>query len=184
MELLDALSQTFDHAGVIVAGVKPDQLDEPTPCREWDVRALLAHTVGVVINMGRGAGGEELLADVNSTALESDLGTQFRTEADRTLAAWNARGLDGEVNIGAGPMPAQAGISINLLDTATHSWDIARATGQDTDLPEEVAATVLAAARDIVTDDIRSFAGFDAPVPTAADASTTDQLAAFLGRTP
>ena len=172
MELLDALSQTFDHATTIVAGVKPDQLDAPTPCREWDVRALLAHTIGVVANIGRGASGEELLADMNSMPLEADLGAQFRTEADRTLAAWKARGLDGEVNIGAGPMPAQVGLSINLLDTATHSWDIARATGQVAELPEDVAATVLAMGRGFVTDDIRSFAG------------ATDRLAAFLGRKP
>ncbi|MEX2268785.1 MAG: TIGR03086 family metal-binding protein [Acidimicrobiia bacterium] len=184
MELLDALAQTFDHATTIVAGVKPEQLDAPTPCRDWDVRALLGHTFGVVVNMGRGANGEELLADMNSYPLESDLRGQFRTEADRTLAAWQARGLDGEVNIGAGPMPAHAGLSINLLDTATHSWDIARATGQDGDVPEAVAATVLGVGRGFVTDEIRSFAGFDPEIPVGDETSSTDQLAAFLGRQP
>ena len=87
MELLDALAQTFDHATTIVAGVNAEQLDAPTPCRDWDVRALLAHTFGVVVNMGRGANGEELLADVNSYPLESDLRGQFRAAADHTLAA-------------------------------------------------------------------------------------------------
>ncbi|HTX29500.1 MAG TPA: maleylpyruvate isomerase N-terminal domain-containing protein [Streptosporangiaceae bacterium] len=30
----------------IVAAVRPDQLGLPTPCSEYDVRALLSHTVG------------------------------------------------------------------------------------------------------------------------------------------
>jgi uncharacterized protein (TIGR03086 family) len=182
MELLDALSQTFDHATKVISGVRTDQLDAPTPCTEWDVRTLLGHTMGVVANMGRGAGGKELLADMNAFPLEADLGAQFRAEADRTLAAWTARGLDGEVNVGAGPMPAPAGLSINLLDTATHSWDIARASGQDANLPDALAGTVLAVCQGFITDDIRAFAGFDAAVPAAGDAGPTEQLVAFLGR--
>src|SRR5204863_3490168 len=127
----------------VVAGVRADQLDAPTPCREWDLRTLLAHTMGVVVNMGRGASGAELLPDINAVPLDADLRVQFRNEADHTLAAWRARGLEGEVNIGAGPMPVPAGMSINLLDTATHSWDIARATGQVGDLPDALGVMVL-----------------------------------------
>ena len=184
MDLLDALSQTFDHAATVVAGVRADQLDNATPCRDWDVRALLTHTIGVVENMSRGASGAELLPDINAVALDADLGAQFRTVADRTLAAWTACGLDGEVNVGAGPMPAAAGMSINLLDTATHSWDIARATGQDAGLPDALAATVLAVSQEVVSDDTRKFAGIDPAVPVGPDASPTDQLVAFLGRRP
>ena len=184
MELLDALSQTFDHTGKVIAGVRADQLDASTPCREWDVRALVTHTMGVVENMGRGASGAELLPDINAVTLDADFGTQFRTEADRTLAAWTARGLEGQVDIGAGPMPAAAGISINLLDTATHSWDIARATGQDANLPDALATMVLAVGQDVVTDDTRKFAGIDPALPVGPDAGPTDQLVAFLGRKP
>jgi uncharacterized protein (TIGR03086 family) len=184
MELLDALSQTFDHTTKVIAGVGPDQLDAETPCRDWNLRALVTHTFGVVENMGRGASGTDLLPDINAVRLETDLGIQFRAQADRTLAAWSARGLDGDVNVGAGPMPVAAGISINLLDTATHSWDIARATGQDANLPDALAITALAVCRGIVTDDIRTFAGFDPAVRVGHDANPTDQLVAFLGRRP
>jgi uncharacterized protein (TIGR03086 family) len=184
MELLEVLAQTFDHAAKVVAGVQPDQLDYPTPCRDWDVRALVAHTMGVIMNMGRGASGAELLADLNAVPLDLDVGAQFRDEVDRTLAAWRARGLEGEVDVGAGPMPARVGVEINLLDTATHSWDIARATGQDANLPDEVAGAALAACQGIVTDDIRTFAGFDPAVSISGDANPTDRLVAFLGRQP
>jgi uncharacterized protein (TIGR03086 family) len=184
MEMLDALGQTFDHTTKVIAGVGSDQLEASTPCREWTVRDLLAHTTGVVINMGRGAAGQALLADTNGVRLDEDLEAQFRTESNRTLAAWTTRGLDGELDVGAGPMPAVAGISINLLDTATHSWDLAHATGQDGELPDELAAFVLGIAQGFVSDEIRSFAGFDPAVEVAKGSHPTDQLVAFLGRKP
>lgn len=37
-----------------------------TPCREWTVRDLLAHTTGVIMNMGRGASGETLLPEAST----------------------------------------------------------------------------------------------------------------------
>jgi len=184
MELLDALAATFDHTATIVAGVTPDQLDATTPCSAWDVRALLAHTIGVVTNMGLGVRGEALLGDLNATELEPDLGVQFSTVAGATMAAWRSVGLDAEVDVGAGPMPAMVAASINLLDTAAHSWDIARATGQPSELSADVAVAVMEACRMVVTDEVRSFAGFDAAVPVPADASPTTQLVAFLGRQP
>ena len=140
--------------------------------------------MGVVMNMGRGAGRAELLANINAVPLDLDVGAQFRAEVDRTLTAWTAGGLDREVNVGAGPMPAQVGVGINVLDTATHSWDLARATAPDANLPDEVAVAALAACQNIVTDDIRTFAGFDPAVPVTGDADPTDQLVAFLGRQP
>jgi uncharacterized protein (TIGR03086 family) len=182
MELVPALEATFDRTQTLIAGVRPDQLGEPTPCAEWDVRALLAHVTGVVTNMGLGVSGQDLLPDVSALELAADPAAQFRDAAATTLAAWKANGLQGEVNVGAGPMPAAVAANINLLDTATHAWDIATATGQDGELPAEVAEMALAAAHMVVTDDIRKFAGFSDAQPVGGDASPTRQLAAYLGR--
>lgn len=182
MEIVPALEATFDHTYAVMGRVRPEQLGAATPCSEWDVAALMAHTTGVVTNIGLGAAGRDLLADVGAFELGSDPAAQFKDAAATTLAAWKATGLEGEVNIGAGPMPAQVGAMINLLDTAQHAWDLARATGQDSELPPEVAEVALAAAHAVVSDDIRQFAGFSDAQPVGADASGADQLAAFLGR--
>ncbi len=183
MDLISALTQTFDHTHGVIAGVKPEQLGNPTPCSEWDVRGLLSHTLGVVAGIGAAVGSDPPSAP-DSFVLADDPAAQFQALADRTLAAWTAAGLDGETNIGAGPMPRQAAIGINLLDTATHSWDIARATGQPEALPAELAAVVLGLCKQIVTDEVRGFAGFAPAVAVADDADATTQLVAFLGRQP
>ena len=182
MDLIAALAQTFDHAHSVIAGVKPDQLTNPTPCSEWDVAALLGHTIGVVDGIGNAVAGNPS-TDPAAFVL-TDAPAQFRAAAASTLAAWTEAGLEGETNIGAGPMPRQAAISINLLDTATHSWDLARATGQPEALPSELAGMILGICQGFVTDEIRGFAGFDPAVAVSADADPTIQLVAFLGRKP
>ena len=183
MDAIDALAQSFEHTGKIVAGVGPEQLGAPTPCTEWDVRALLAHTIGVMTNIGRGVRGEEM-SDPNSTPLDADLDTQFQSAAAATLASWRAADLGAETNIGAGPMPAAVALNINLLDTAVHAWDLARATGQAEAMSDELAETVLAAAQATVTDETRAFAGIGAPVDVGPAATPTERLVAFLGRQP
>jgi uncharacterized protein (TIGR03086 family) len=183
MELLDALEESFDQARNVVGGVRPDQYGTPTPCTEWDVRALLAHMVGVLTNMERGVTGAELLPDMNGIALDDDVATQFGTAADRTLAAWRSHGLDGDVNIGAGAMPAMLGASINLVDTTAHTWDLARATGQSDALPDDLATTALQVAEGFV-DGVRQFAGISPAVAVDASASPTAKFAAYMGRRP
>ena len=91
--------------------------------------------------------------------------------------------LDRVVDAGRGPMPGHVLASINLLDTATHTWDLATATGQDQELPADVASAAMEASRLIVDDEIRP--GRFGPEQIAPDgASATQRLVAFLGRTP
>jgi uncharacterized protein (TIGR03086 family) len=183
MELLAALDQSFDQARKIVGGVRADQYGRPTPCTEWDVRALLGHMVGVMVNMERGVSGGELLPDMNNIDLDDDVAAQFGAASERTLAAWRTNGLDGEVNVGAGAMPAALGASINLVDTTAHTWDLARATGQDGAIPDSLAATSLQVAEGFV-DGVRQFAGIAPAIAVPADASPTARFVAYMGRQP
>ena len=182
MELLDALSRTFDHTGAIVAGIRDDQLATPTPCSDWDVQALLEHTLGVVNNMGNGAAGDPVVP--GPATLASDRAAQFRAAADKALAAFRGHEMTDVVDIGAGPMPVRNAVGINVLDTATHAWDMARATGQPADLPDDLAGTVLSLSKSLVSDAARSKRGFNPPVTVPSDASPTAQMVAFLGRQP
>lgn len=180
MELIDALEQTFQHAEGVIGNVRADQYDDPTPCPDWPVRDLLGHTIGVVAGLGAAASG----TPPTEFALGTDPAAQFRAAAAATLAAWRTPGvLDKIVDAGPGPMPGRVLAGINLLDTATHTWDIATATGQPTQLPTGVAEAALNVSRATITPEIRP-GRFGPELPAPPDAGPTDQLVAFLGRQP
>lgn len=180
MDMITALAQTFAHAGSVIAGVRAEQHGDKTPCTEWTVGELLEHMIGVVAGLGRAAGGQR----PSPFVLGDDPAAQFDEAAAAALAAWRAPGvLDRVIDGGAGPMPGSVLAGINLLDTATHTWDLATATGQPPELPEPVAVGALEASRSIVSPEIR--AGRFGPEQPAPDgASATVRLVAFLGRTP
>ena len=71
------------------------------------------------------------------------------------------------------------------VDTFAHGWDLAKATGQSTDLDLELAAQLLAFCHAALPDSFRGPDGeapFGPQVSVAGGASMADQLAAFLGR--
>ena len=180
MEILDALDQTFEHAPHVIGNVRPDQLDNKTPCAEWTVRDLLEHQIGVVAGLGAAAAGEPR----PSFTLGNDPAAQFAEVSAATLQAWRAPGaLDQMIDAGPGPMPGRVLAGINLLDTATHTWDLATATGQPPALPAGVAAAAIEASQQIVTPQLRE-GRFGPAVAAPEGADATTQLIAFLGRTP
>jgi uncharacterized protein (TIGR03086 family) len=182
-DLLAVLTAVFDHGAVVVDNITADQLGVPTPCRDWDVRTVLGHMLGVISNMGNGASGRQI-TPIADYQLHADYIAQFHAEATLTLAAWRSCTQNTIVDVGGGPMPAPVALSINLIDTATHIWDLTRATGHSIDLPERAAVTILDLARQIVTDEGRASVGFDPEIPVEANASSTAQLVAYLGRQP
>lgn len=70
------------------------------------------------------------------------------------------------------------------VDTFTHAWDLARATGQSSDLDPELAEQLLAGAKASIPDSVRGAEPMPfGPEQTApANATAADRLAAFLGR--
>jgi uncharacterized protein (TIGR03086 family) len=180
MELIDALDRTFQHAQGVIGNVRTDQYDDPTPCSEWVVRDLLGHTIGVVAGLGAAASG----APRPEFALGPDPAAQFQEAASSALAAWRTPGvLDRVIDAGPGPMPGRVLAGINLLDTATHTWDLATATGQSAELPDDVAESALEVSRATISPEIRA-GRFGPEVPARSGAGPTEQLVAFLGRQP
>ena len=70
--------------------------------------------------------------------------------------------------------------------TFTHGWDLAKATGQSTDLDPALAEQILEVAAMIVPDQFRGPEPmpFGPAVEPPAGAPVADRLAAFFGRTP
>lgn len=180
MDVIDALDSTFRHASGVIAGVRPQQLDDKTPCTEWTVRDLLDHMIGVVSGLGAAAAG----AERTPFELGADPAAQFDAASVAAVAAWRSPGvLDRVIDAGPGPMPGRMLAGINLLDTATHTWDLAIATGQPPALPDDVAVAALEASRQIIRPEIRA-GRFGPECPVGDHAGPTEQLVAFLGRQP
>jgi len=178
-----SLQQVFEQADRVIAGVRADQLDDPTPCPEWNVRALLRHMVGVIENLGRRARSREPI-DVDNYELEPKFLNQFRRVARSTMLAFQSRPLTDEVEMFDGLTLVATLLRLNVLDTAAHTWDLARATGQDPELPAELADAALKAAQFEVPLDDRPPEIFAPPVEVGPDATPTERLVAYLGRNP
>jgi uncharacterized protein (TIGR03086 family) len=178
-----SLQQVFEQADRVIAGVRPEQLDDPTPCAEWRVRELLTHMIGVIENLGRRARSRDPI-DVNSYELEPRFLNQFRRVARSTMLSFQSRPLTDEVQMFGRQTLLASLLGLNVLDTAAHTWDLARATGQDAELPADLAEAALKAAEHEVPLDGRLPEIFAPPVDVGDDATPTERFVAYLGRTP
>jgi uncharacterized protein (TIGR03086 family) len=164
--------------GARLDGVSGDLWDASTPCEGWTVRDLVTHVAGVHHAI-RGAleGGEAALED------GGDLAALWRSERDAIWAALDDPETAGRTVGGAFGEQPFASLVGRLLcaDTLVHTWDLARATGQDERLDPE--ATV--AALDFLTpigEGLRRPGGFGPAIepPTGADGPL--RLLCFTGR--
>jgi uncharacterized protein (TIGR03086 family) len=185
---LGLLSRALDQTGALIAQARPDQAGLPTPCRSFDVRTLVNHVVLDVRGFTASAGGgtfERLDDDV----LGDDWAGAFRAAADGLLAAWRCPGaVDRTVRLPFGELPATWHVDQQVTDLAVHGWDIARATGQPTELDPAIGRLALDWGGQNLQPRFRgdeaSGSSFGPEVPVAGDAPLYDRLAGFFGRDP
>ncbi|GAA2743726.1 TIGR03086 family metal-binding protein [Kitasatospora cinereorecta] len=179
--------RALDQLEKIVSQVTPDRLDLPTPCSEYDLRALLSHTVGGVHRIAYvGEGG--LALDVPAAAGEIEdhaWAAALGRARDRAAAAWaDDATLDRLAHVPWGVMPGRFALGGYVMEAVTHTWDIARVVDPGAALDDELALTALAIAEQVLPADER---GGDVPFgrvqPAPAGADPTTRLAAWLGRT-
>jgi uncharacterized protein (TIGR03086 family) len=182
--LTRSLAQT---AGIIDA-VRLDQLDDPTPCTEYNVRALLSHMVGGVRRTALvGEGADAFAQPARADEIADDAWAKaYRQMADRAAAAWDdAAKLDAIFTLPWGSVPGRAAIAGYTQETLTHGWDLAKATGQPTEGDAELALFVLDFAAKALPESPRGGdVPFEAVVAAPDDAGPYTRLAAWLGRRP
>jgi uncharacterized protein (TIGR03086 family) len=179
------LAQAQDVARDVLSNVDAEQLEGDTPCADWNVGQLIDHLVGSQ-HWARQAVQSKDMTETGEGACSGDYTATFDQAAQDNLAAFNEDGAMGRtVNPGFGDMPAPALLGLATTDTFTHAWDLAKATGQSTDLAPELASQLLEQSRKSIQPAFRSEAGsiFGLEQQAPAGAPAADQLAAFLGRT-
>jgi uncharacterized protein (TIGR03086 family) len=165
----------------IVAGIRPDQWGLPTPCDGLDVRGMVNHLVaGNLAFAALITGTEPPVRDADHLG-DEPVGA-FRASAGLLAAALRTPGVQERTYaLPFGPVPGAALAGIRITELLGHGWDLASATGQPPQFPDDVAARGLAEARDQLRS--RSPGPFAPEKPVADGAPVIDQLAAFLGRT-
>ena len=93
--------------------------------------------------------------------------------------------LDRDVTLPFGTHRGSAALTAYTAELTTHTWDLARATGQAPEWDERVLAVALPATHQILPADVRGGpVPFGPVVPVPDDAPLVDRLVAWQGRDP
>jgi uncharacterized protein (TIGR03086 family) len=165
----------------LVAGTR--DWDAPTPVAEWTARDVVRHLVEWL--PGLLSSGCEVRLPAGPSAID-DPAAAWAHHRDAVQAVLD----DPEQASSAFDHPragshdvAGAIDQFYTPDVYMHSWDLARATGQDDDLDEALSAAMLAGMSSM-EDMLRQSGQFGQRQPAPPTASATEQLMAFIGRDP
>jgi uncharacterized protein (TIGR03086 family) len=162
----------------VVGRFEPDEWERPTPCTDWDARAVVEHVIGFHDFL--------LLRPLGARAHRPCTDPAARWEATSralfdALAVAGALERPTELPGGGQSSPAKM-LGALTTDVLVHTWDLARAV----DVPAELDAELCTSALDAVrAGDLPRDGGMFRPaVRVAVDADATAQLVALYGRDP
>ncbi len=188
----------------VIAGVRPDQLDQSSPCVDFNVKELLDHLVFVLHRVAALGRGDEAFApgSLGDDAVEHvDWSADWRDRAADVAAAWSDdAALVQTIVLPWATLTGAETLSTYVAEITTHTWDLATATGQRAEWDDAVCRLALdtmrrelpMADRTAIWEAFRANAPanlqFDAPFANAVavpgDAPLIDQLVAWTGRQP
>jgi uncharacterized protein (TIGR03086 family) len=213
VDMTPATSSTTDHltdprqildravttGGVVMAGVRPQQLTDPTPCTEMNVRTLLAHLVGVLDRIAALGSGTDPFAVAETPVPDDRWVDTWNESARRAADAW----ADDAVLERPMALPWIDGNGAEVLtsyfsELTVHTWDLATATGQQPHWDDTVVTAALDAHQILPAENRRALfeeisiamgldevaVPFAEAVPIPVDAPAIDRLVAWNGRDP
>jgi uncharacterized protein (TIGR03086 family) len=161
--------------------VADDDLPRDSPCAGWDLAALLAHMVGQ--HRGFASAVRDGDAPRARYAPVPFTPQAWSASVAELLAAFAAADPAGSViaaELSPAPLPVRRVIGAQLLDTVVHTWDVARALGQDFRPPDDLLEVVAAMAEAIPDTARGPGAAFAAALPGQGD--PWHRTLALLGR--
>ena len=158
----------------------------PTPCSEWDVRALCNHLLGEVLwvpSLMEGKTIDEVGDRFDGNVVGDEPVANWRAAAADALAAASEADADTRtVHLSFGDFPGSYYLHQVTSDVIIHTWDLAKALGADTTLDP----STLAFADDELTPQVdawRNAGVFGPPVAPAGD-DRQNRLMCATGRDP
>ena len=169
--------------------VQPHQWTDPTPCAEWDVRALVNHMTrgnSNYVQLVEGGSAADFLRLRDADALGADpVGAYTRSVAACAAAFEQPGALDRRCDYPLGRAPGRQLLAVRTTDTLIHTWDLARALDAD----ETLDPTLVAWASDNLAEIYGGLTGtsrFFGPPVEAPESGTSrqDRLLRRMGRQP
>ncbi len=180
---LDQLREAHEVFLEVLGNVRPEQMSLATPDDEWDVRELINHVV-----LGNVWAAENVKTGNAPRPSGDIIGDRepmeaYGTSAAAMLAAFEEPGALGRmVTMPFGEMPAAGLAGFRFVDLIVHAWDLAKATGQETEFAPDLCEAALAMSRQRMAGMDRTNMPFKEEVTVPDDAPAADRLAGFLGR--
>lgn len=174
----------------LLLGVDDDELSGPTPCPEWTVAALLDHLMGlsyVFTQAARKRTDVPGTSDAPPEPTAQHLSRHWRSRLPALLeelsTAWkDPSAWRGTSQAGGVTMPAAALGTVAMNELIMHSWDLARATGQEYAADPRI---LLALMEFLAQGPAEGTPGLFGPVvPADSDDSLIEQAVAMAGRDP
>ncbi len=188
VELLELFQRGQAQFTDRVDAVEPGQWDDES-LPGWTVADLVAHLVNEQLWVPPLLAGEPYdliegrFPDSTDDLLGDDPVTGWETAADGALSAFaEDDALVRTVHLSRGPTPATDYILEMTADLTVHSWDLARATGGDTDLDGELVTAALVYAERLPEGGIPGL--IDPPLDVSSSAPPQARLLARFGRRP
>ncbi|MER5448777.1 TIGR03086 family metal-binding protein [Streptomyces sp. NPDC002764] len=181
-------ARATEQVAALIRTVRPEQLDGPTPCAEFDVRTLLSHMVGGSLRIavvGEGGDGMAVHPFAEGVA-DEDWTTAYEEVRTRVVKAWESdTRMEAPVRVPWGEVPGRAALSGYHMELVTHTWDLSESLGHPLALDPELADFALATARRVLAEPERDAdTPFASAVPAPEGADVYGRLAAWLGREP
>lgn len=180
MDVRELHRDAVERFSVLVDGVPSGSWAGPTPCSDWDVRALVNHVVGEnrwMVPLLAGSTVADVGTSLDGDLLGDDPKEAWHRSVGPALEAVERTALDQTVHLSFGDFPASEYLWQLTSDVLIHGWDLARATGQGEEMPSHLV-DACASWFDGVEDAYRG-AGAIGP---RVEASSSDPGAVLLGR--
>lgn len=143
--VIERFGRATAQFGDLVHQIKDDQWTNPTPCSDWDVRALVNHLVyearwapPLLAGQSLEQVGDKFEGDLLG---DDPVGAYAAASAEATQAAGRVD-LAQTVHLSFGDVPAGEYLYQLAADHLVHAWDLAAATDGDRRFDEELVAGV------------------------------------------
>jgi uncharacterized protein (TIGR03086 family) len=179
--------RALERTRTVVANTRRDQLGDPTPCGDWDVRALLNHIIGGCVTFAAGAEGRQADFANPEDHASRDYVAEYDNASRAALDAFAAPGaMEREFALPWGKTPGAAALGLALADAVVHGWDLATATKQEIMIDDDIAEALYGMTSSMMQPEGSYPRGdsFAEPIEVAHDAPPRDRLLAYLGRDP